>query len=735
MAQLALRVLGPPQVVVDGRTLAVGARSLLLLVRLSLARPAPVSRSRLLDDVWGGAGASDGALRVQVNRLRGLVGPDVIARQGDGYALAGDVFIDADRFRALCVAGRDRSSSIATRVAAFDEAIELWSAGAYDGLEASAWLRSEAMNLEELREKIVDDRFELSAMIEQPDALIADLGAAVARNPTRERRVQLLARTLYRAGRQAEALDAIRQLRAVLRDDFGLSVMGETADLEVRILNQDPTLLHLPKVAGLADDGVIEGRLRAAGVLARNGAIAEAVVIIDEVLETALASNERRTYALALLARADAAARSESVQEDHRQYIDQAQAIARQLRDGALLARCAKARIGMGVPDDLGDSLVELIEPLDLLPTAAPERLELLSFAAVAITLIDASPAADRLLEAARRSYERIGSPQAEAVWLTARSIVGSVRGAPIAETSAWAERAYELACGADEATLRVVAFQAVLRARYTLGDLVAIDGLLDVLERDSIDAGLAFGVIRVGLCRTTNALARGELDRVPELLAESQRAGEIYRTFSSAGALFAQRALWLLEMGREVELGAHVAPLITDVPTAWYAVHALCGGMTAGDLYASAEHVPADDSLWSFVALASVVAEREGHADLGAWCANKLEPLGDAVVVVGLGSLALGFAKYYRGLGLRAAGDEVLAEASLVRAGELAKRGGLRLWAGYTDAALAGLRMASGAPSEETKERIDTVGQVAAATGSVRLRRLHEQLLEQTSG
>lgn len=732
VAQLTLRVLGPPQVVVGGRTVTVGTRALLLLLRLALARPSSIGRVRLREDVWSDASGSDGALRVQVNRLRGLIGQEAIIRQGDGYELAGDVIVDADRFRALCVAGRDRSAAIQARVAALDEAMELWASGAYEGLDSTPWLRSEALNLEALRETVVDDRFELRSVVEPPGALIADLGAAVARNPTRERRVQLLAQTLYRSGRQTEALDVIHQLRTVLRDEFGLSVMADTAALEVRILNQDPALLHEPKVGSESDDGVAEGRLRAAGVLARSGATDDALKIIDEVGSRAMVANDRRGYALALLARADAIARSETLDHDHHQFIDQAQAIARQLRDGALLARCAKARIGSGVPGDLGDSLIELIEPLDLLPMAAPERLELLSFAAVIVTLIDASPAADRLLDAAQRSYERIGSPQAEAVWLAARSIVGSVRGVAIAETSAWAERAYRIACELDDATLRVVATQAALRARYTLGDLATIDELLDVLDRDATDAGLAFGSMRVSLCRTTNALARGELDRVPELLAESHRTATVHRTFSAAGAMLVQHAFWLLEMGRDDELAAQVAPLVGGSPNAWHAVHALCGKADAAALWSVCQDVPVDDSFLPFAALAAVVADRDRHAELGAWCATQLDPVGDIVVIIGLGSLVLGFAPYYSGLAHRAMGDEPTCRRRVERSRDLADEGGLRLWVGYAEAALAESLFASGDPEAAAvaASLVASVGRIVTTSGSVRLQRLHDVLL-----
>jgi hypothetical protein len=45
------------------------------------------------------------------------------------------------------------------------------------------------------------------------------------------------------------------------------------------------------------------------------------------------------------------------------------------------------------------------------------------------------------------------------------------------------------------------------------MGDLAAVDAVLDQMERASRDAMLGFGVVRAWLCRSINAISRGELD------------------------------------------------------------------------------------------------------------------------------------------------------------------------------------------------------------------------------
>ena len=49
---------------------------------------------------------------------------------------------------------------------------------------------------------------------------------------------------LYRQGRHAEALAAFQELRAVLRDELGIDPSADLAELQYRILNQDPALDH-----------------------------------------------------------------------------------------------------------------------------------------------------------------------------------------------------------------------------------------------------------------------------------------------------------------------------------------------------------------------------------------------------------------------------------------------------------------------------------------------------------
>ena len=241
---------------------------------------------------------------------------------------------------------------------------------------------------------------------------------------------------------------------------------------------------------------------------------------------------------------------------DPHRLIDEAREIARELEDGRLLARCALVRFGSGTPTDKAQALIDLMEPLDLLPSTAPEHIDLLCAAAVLVIFIDACGAADRLLAAAERLHAAAPTSRSEIVLLTARSIVGSVRRADPRLVDELAASALELARQTGQADLVVVSIQARLRALYTAGDLEAVDGLLAELDSASREAALPFGIVRVTLCGATNAMARGELAGVQQLIDTSRGEGRRLRTFAAEGAALAQEVVLLLELERLEEVG-----------------------------------------------------------------------------------------------------------------------------------------------------------------------------------
>jgi YVTN family beta-propeller protein len=250
---LEFRILGPLEVRADGVAMPMGGprqRALLALLLLSANRA--VSRDRLIEELMldpPGEKAAR-ALTVQVSRLRkalaSIDGTDSrLVASPPGYMLqVGPGELDLDTFERLLAEGRGalEGGDPGGAVAALREAEALWRGRPLADLEFEPFARLEVERLEELRLGAVEERIEAELGLGRHAVLVPELEALVAEHPLRERLRALLMVALYRAGRQAEALEAYRAGRRELLDELGLEPAPELQDLERAILTHDPLL-------------------------------------------------------------------------------------------------------------------------------------------------------------------------------------------------------------------------------------------------------------------------------------------------------------------------------------------------------------------------------------------------------------------------------------------------------------------------------------------------------------
>ena len=233
-------ILGPLEVRVAGRRLPVpGARQRALLAALLLRRGHVVPVDRLVDEVFGEAPPREArnALQTYVTRLRQALGPAaaVVATRAPGYVLEipGDA-VDAERFAALLGQARG-SEAPAAALALLDRALALWRGPAYAEF-ASTFARGEALRLQELRLAAEEDRAVLLLRLDRGAEATAALEAIAAREPWRERAVELLVTALAQAGRAPHALAAFAGYRDRLRDELGLDPSPKLRRLEEQVL-------------------------------------------------------------------------------------------------------------------------------------------------------------------------------------------------------------------------------------------------------------------------------------------------------------------------------------------------------------------------------------------------------------------------------------------------------------------------------------------------------------------
>jgi DNA-binding SARP family transcriptional activator len=232
-----------------------GPRHRAVLARLLIAKGRVVPVGWLVDDLWDEppAGAV-GALQTFVGELRKALEPDRLPRTPSdllvtvppGYALHGTV--DAERFAAavadsaaLLDQGRAREA-----LDRLDAALGLWRGPAYAEFADRPWARAEASRLDELRTLAVARRAEAALALGRAADVVPDLEAAVAAHPLHEESWRLLALALYRAGRQGDALAAVRRARETLSTKLGLDPGEALRSLEKDILRQS-TSLRTPK--------------------------------------------------------------------------------------------------------------------------------------------------------------------------------------------------------------------------------------------------------------------------------------------------------------------------------------------------------------------------------------------------------------------------------------------------------------------------------------------------------
>jgi DNA-binding SARP family transcriptional activator len=230
-------LLGPLEVRSHGRTIAVGRgkqRALLAVLALNAGRVVPAER--LIDELWGDEppATAGTALQVYVSRLRKSLGPAAIETREPGYLVEGDV--DVQRFDQLVSKARGSEPPQAAEL--LNDALGLWRGAALADCE----LPLEAARLEEQRVAALEQRIEADLASGRSSELVAELESLVAEHPLREPfRVQLML-ALYRAGRQAEALDSYRAARATLLDELGIEPSPRLQQLEQAILRHDDSL-------------------------------------------------------------------------------------------------------------------------------------------------------------------------------------------------------------------------------------------------------------------------------------------------------------------------------------------------------------------------------------------------------------------------------------------------------------------------------------------------------------
>ncbi|HEY0697992.1 MAG TPA: BTAD domain-containing putative transcriptional regulator, partial [Micromonospora sp.] len=350
-------------------------RQQIVLGTLLLEANRIVSIDALIDAIWDDSPPATARTQVQIcvsalrnNLVRIGCGEAIVTRVPGYRMVVADDQLDAQLFsrlvgeaETLARAGQlDQASRLLRR------ALGLWRGPALSGTN-SRILRDRATRLDENRLGAIESQLGIELRLGRHHQLIGEIGALVREHPLRERLRGQLMLALYRAGRQAEALETYRVGRELLIEQLGLEPGEDLRQLEAAILTGDTTLQIEPS-APVRDRATVEPEIVAPFQLPADIAdFAGRDNLVRQSEEALLGvAGQRATRVVVLLGKAGVGKSALAVHVAHRLrdshfpdgqlYCDLSGTRARPETAGAVLGRFLRA---LGVP---GESIPDAID-------------------------------------------------------------------------------------------------------------------------------------------------------------------------------------------------------------------------------------------------------------------------------------------------------------------------------------------------------------------------------------
>jgi DNA-binding SARP family transcriptional activator len=249
---VAFGLLGPLLVAdVHGTAIRIPqAKQRIIMAALLLRANATVSAGQLADALWEGEPppTAPAVIRTYVARLRqtlGQAGTRLVSRPA-GYAI--DVRqpreLDLSELEHLRAESREAAETGQWERAgtAARTALDLWRGTPLEDIPSAALHLSAAERLGELRLQLAATRVDAELHLGREHYVIAEIQQLAREHPLREHIQAQLMLAYYRCGRQAEALEVFRRVRASLVGELGVEPGPELCELHQRILAADRAL-------------------------------------------------------------------------------------------------------------------------------------------------------------------------------------------------------------------------------------------------------------------------------------------------------------------------------------------------------------------------------------------------------------------------------------------------------------------------------------------------------------
>ncbi len=251
--RIEINVLGPLEVDVGGVSIVpTASKPSQLLAILALNAGRVVTINTLTDEIWASNPPRSvvPTLHTYILKLRrnldvalsgkgGLTAKDILVTRRAGYLLAVEPgAVDAIRYEQLSAAGRqavnDCDHERASRTLA--QALSLWRGPALADLPIGPQLAIETLRLDENRLGDLHLRIEADLKLGRHHQLLGELATLCVRHPMLENFCVQHMIALYRSGRQSQALEAYRKLRAEMVENLGVEPSPRVRQLHHAIL-------------------------------------------------------------------------------------------------------------------------------------------------------------------------------------------------------------------------------------------------------------------------------------------------------------------------------------------------------------------------------------------------------------------------------------------------------------------------------------------------------------------
>jgi DNA-binding SARP family transcriptional activator len=236
------RVLGPLEIAGDGGRIRLGGPREQTVMAMFLLQPDTIIPvDRLIDAVWDDRPPATARAQIQicVSALRRLLGtPERIQTRNPGYLfLLGQDVLDSRTFEEAAAAGHTllAEGRLARAAAEFRRALSLWRGPALANVVGDLVQHSVA-HLNERRLNVLEVCLEAELEAGTRGDIVGELVRVSHEYELNERFRLLLMTALYRAGRQAEALEIYRATRRTLKEELGIEPGPELRRLHQSIL-------------------------------------------------------------------------------------------------------------------------------------------------------------------------------------------------------------------------------------------------------------------------------------------------------------------------------------------------------------------------------------------------------------------------------------------------------------------------------------------------------------------